>query len=197
VQGFPVTLVVPPGTGGEAGSVSIFAGAPNPDLARQFVDFVTGVDAQQALTDIALTTPLQLTGTGTIIVIRMVFSYLPVGYRIAAATLQQLAPSIEESAADMGASSMRTFVAVVLSLIGTSFSAALVYCFVKAIGTLSAVVFLISHGNVVTSASIPNLAEQGYWGWAAALATMLITAALLALALAKLVLRRSFAFFDV
>ena len=143
------------------------------------------------------TPPLQLTGTGTIIVLSMVFSYLPVGYRIAAATLQQLAPSIEESAADMGASAMRTFVDVVLPLIGTSFSAALVYCFVKAVGTLSAVVFLISHGNVVASASILNLAEQGYWGWAAALATLLITAALLALALAKLVLGRRFAFFDV
>ena len=143
------------------------------------------------------TPPLQLTGTGTIIVLSMVFSYLPVGYRIAAATLQQLAPSIEESAADMGASSMRTFVDVVLPLIGTSFSAALVYTFVKAIGTLSAVVFLISHGNVVASASILNLAEQGYWGWAAALATMLITAALLALAIAKLILGRRFAFFDV
>ena len=58
VQGFPVTLVVPPGTGGEAGSVSIIAGGPNPDLARQFVDFVMGVDAQQAFTDISLTTPL-------------------------------------------------------------------------------------------------------------------------------------------
>lgn len=143
------------------------------------------------------TPPLQLTGTGTIIVLSMVFSYLPVGYRIAAATLQQLAPSIEESAADMGASSMRTFVDVVLPLIGTSFSAALVYCFVKAVGTLSAVVFLISHGTVVASASILNLAEQGYWGWAAALATLLIAASLLALALARLVLGRRFAFFDV
>jgi iron(III) transport system permease protein len=143
------------------------------------------------------TPPLQLTGTAAIIVISMVFSYLPVGYRIAAATLHQLAPSIEESAADMGASSMRTFVDVVLPIVGTSFSAALVYCFVKAVGTLSAVVFLISHGTVVASASILNLAEQGYWGWAAALATMLISASLLALLLAKLVLGRRFAFFDV
>lgn len=142
------------------------------------------------------TPPLQLTGTGAIIVISMVFSYLPVGYRMAAATLQQLAPSIEESAADMGASSMRTFIDVVLPLIGTSFSAALVYCFVKAVGTLSAVIFLISHGTVVASASILNLAEQGYWGWAAALATMLITASLLALFLAKLVLGRRFAFLE-
>ncbi|MBA2666439.1 MAG: iron ABC transporter permease [Trueperaceae bacterium] len=143
------------------------------------------------------TPPLQLTGTATIIVISMVFSYLPVGYRIAAATLHQLAPSIEESAADMGASSMRTFFDVVLPLISTSFSAALVYCFVKAIGTLSAVVFLISHGTVVASASILNLAEQGYWGWAAALASLLVGIALLTLGVAKLVFGRRFAFFDI
>jgi iron(III) transport system permease protein len=143
------------------------------------------------------TPPLKLTGTGTIIVISMVFSYLPVGYRIAVATLQQLAPSLEESAADMGASSMRAFFDVVLPLIGSSFSAALVYTFVKAVGTLSAVVFLISHGTVVASASILNLAEQGYWGWSAALATLLVTISLLALVLAKVLLGRRFVLFDV
>jgi len=143
------------------------------------------------------TPPLRLTGTGTIIVLSMVFSYVPVGYRIASATLQQLATSIEESASDLGASSMRTFVDVVLPLIGSSFSAALVYTFVKAIGTLSAVVFLISHGTVVASASILNLAEQGYWGWAAALATLLVTIALATVGLAKLLLGRRFAIFDL
>lgn len=142
------------------------------------------------------TPPLQITGTATIIVISMVFSYLPVGYRISSATLQQLAPSIEESANDLGASGMRTFFDVVLPLIGSSFSAALVYTFVKAIGTLSAVVFLISHGTVVASASILNLAEQGYWGWAAALSSALIAIALVALGLARLVLGRRFRIFD-
>jgi iron(III) transport system substrate-binding protein len=57
-QGFPVTLVVPPGTGGEAGSVSIIAGGPNPENAQRFVDFMMTVDAQQVFTDQSLTTPL-------------------------------------------------------------------------------------------------------------------------------------------
>ncbi|MEX2534458.1 MAG: iron ABC transporter permease [Trueperaceae bacterium] len=131
--------------------------------------------------------PLQLTGTGAIIVLSMVVSYLPVGYRICAATLQQLQPSIEESASDLGASGMRTFFDVVLPIIKTSFSAALIYCFVKAIGTLSAVVFLISHGTVVASASILNLAEQGYWGASAALASSLIAVALIALGIFRLI----------
>ena len=143
------------------------------------------------------TPPLQLTGTATIIVLSMVFSYLPVGYRVCAATLQQLQPSIEESASDLGASGMRTFFDIVLPLIKTSFTAALVYCFVKAVGTLSAVIFLISHGTVVASASILNLAEQGYWGWAAALASALIAIALLALLGFKLIFGRRLNLFDL
>jgi iron(III) transport system substrate-binding protein len=57
-QGFPVTLVVPPGTGGEAGSTSIIRGGPNPENARRFADFMMTVDAQQVFTDQSLTTPL-------------------------------------------------------------------------------------------------------------------------------------------
>ncbi len=57
-QGFPVTLVVPPGTGGEAGSVSMIEGGPNPDNARRFLDFMMTVEAQQVFTDQSLTTPL-------------------------------------------------------------------------------------------------------------------------------------------
>lgn len=57
-QGFPVTLVVPPGTGGEAGSVSMIRGGPNPDNARRFLDFMMTVEAQQVFTDQSLTTPL-------------------------------------------------------------------------------------------------------------------------------------------
>lgn len=143
------------------------------------------------------TPPLVLTGTATIIVLSMLFSYMPAGYRMAAATLQQLQPSIEESAGDMGASGMRAFFDVVLPLIRASFTSALVYCFVKAVGTLSAVIFLISHGKVVASASILNLAEQGYWGWAAAMSAALIGVAVLALLVFRLVLGSRLKLFEI
>lgn len=57
-QGFPVTLVVPPGTGGEAGSVSMIRDGPNAENARKFLDFMMTVEAQQVFTDQSLTTPL-------------------------------------------------------------------------------------------------------------------------------------------
>lgn len=57
-QGFPVSLIVPPGTAGEVGAVSIIAGGPNPENARRFVDFVLSAEAQQAFVDQSLTTAL-------------------------------------------------------------------------------------------------------------------------------------------
>lgn len=56
-QGYQLDLIVPPATGGDAGSVSIIAGGPNPELAERFVDWVLGEEAQKLHSDISLTTP--------------------------------------------------------------------------------------------------------------------------------------------
>src|SRR5690606_4291466 len=143
------------------------------------------------------TPPIVLTGTGTIIVISMLVSYLPLGYQSALTGLRQIDRSIENSASDMGAKTLRTFKDVMLPLLKSAFTGALVYSFVKSINTLSAVIFLVSPGNVVASASILNLAEQGYWGWAAAYASLLVLAALLAIGLFKLLSGRNSKLFDL
>ncbi len=132
--------------------------------------------------------PLALAGGGAIIVLSMIVRFLPVGYRSAVAALRQIDRSIEESAADLGATGLRVFWDIVLPLIRAAFSAALVYVFVRSINTLSAVVFLVSHGTGVASASILNFAEQGYWGQAAAMASSLIVLALAALGAFRLLL---------
>ena len=56
-EGYRVELVIPPATGGDAGSVSIIAGGPNPELAEKFVDWVLSKRAQKFHSDISLTTP--------------------------------------------------------------------------------------------------------------------------------------------
>ncbi|MBI3455648.1 MAG: iron ABC transporter permease [Candidatus Rokubacteria bacterium] len=127
------------------------------------------------------TPPLALTGTGTIIVAAMLFRTIPVGYRAAVASLAQIAPSIEESAADLGARPLRTLWDITLPLIRSAFTGALVFTFIRSMTTLSAVVFLISPGNVVASASILALAEHGDWGQASAMAASLMTAIFLVL----------------
>ncbi len=57
-DGFPITTIVPPGTAGEVGAVSIIKGGPNPDNARRFVDFVLSAKAEEAFAAQSFTTPL-------------------------------------------------------------------------------------------------------------------------------------------
>ena len=119
--------------------------------------------------------PLALTGGAAIIVAAMLFRTIPVGYRAAGAALAQIAPSLEESAADLGARPLRALRDVTLPLIRAAFTGALVFSFVRSMNTLSAVVFLVSPGNVVASASVLALAEHGDWGQASAMAASLMT----------------------
>ena len=128
--------------------------------------------------------PFQLTGTASLIVIAMAVSYLPVGYRILAASLQQLRPSLDESAANLGASRTRTFFTVLVPLLWPAIASAFAFTFVQAVGTLSTVIFLVSFDTPLASVDILNLAAQGRWGRACALATALLVVTGTALALA-------------
>lgn len=135
--------------------------------------------------------PFKLTGTATIIVIGMAVSYLPVGYRICAAAIDQLRPSLDESAANLGASKLRTLLTIVAPLSKQALLATFVFCFVQSVGTLSTVIFLVSFDTPLASVSILNLADQGRWGRAAALAAALILVTMASLALLYLIAGRS------
>ena len=138
------------------------------------------------------TPPFRLTGSGTIIVLAMAVSYLPVGYRICAAALAQLQPSLDDTARNLGASRMRTLKDVTLPLLRSAATAAFVFCFIQSVGTLSAVIFLVSFDTPLTSVTILNLAEQGHWGRAAALASALVSVTFVALAAVRGVVGRGF-----
>jgi len=138
------------------------------------------------------TPPLRLTGGGLIIVVAMAISYLPVGYRICAAALEQLKPTLDESAANLGASRLVTLRTVVVPLLRNALLATFVFCFVQSVGTLSTVIFLVSFDTSLASVSILNLAEQGSWGRAAALASALVLVTMLSLVLLYLFTGRSF-----
>lgn len=141
--------------------------------------------------------PIELTGTAAIIVIAMAVRTLPIGYRLAAASLHQIETSIEWASRNLGASSLTTFRRVILPLLKYAFAGSLVYTFVKSVNTLSAVVFLITPGKIVASASILGLADHGYWGQATALAFSLIVVALLSLAVLRLIAGRRVQLFDL
>ena len=85
--------------------------------------------------------PFELTGTGLIIVLCFMFRNLPVGVRAGTAAFKQLDRSLDEASLMLRASTSQTLRKVVLPLLKPALVAALVYSFVRAMTTVSAVIF--------------------------------------------------------
>lgn len=133
--------------------------------------------------------PLALTGTGIIIVAAFVIRSMPVGIRSGVAALQQIDPSIEEAATNLGASGSKVFTSVVLPLIKSAFFSGLVNSFVKSMTAMSAIIFLISAKYNLITASILAQVEAGRIGVASAYCTILILIMIVALILLNLLVK--------
>ena len=120
------------------------------------------------------TRPLILTGTAMIIVFSYVFRYLPVGVQSGVVSLQQIDPSIEEAASDLGANATIVFTRITLPLIKKAFFSGLVYTFVRSMTSVSAVIFLVSAKHSLLTISILDQVESGKFGVASAMSTILI-----------------------
>ncbi|MES2936804.1 MAG: iron ABC transporter permease [Pseudomonadota bacterium] len=118
--------------------------------------------------------PFELTGTGLIIVLCFMFRNLPVGVRAGTAAFKQLDPSLDEASLMLRAGSVRTLRYVVLPLLKPALVAALVYSFVRAITTVSAVIFLVTAENELATTYIIGRVGQGDYGVALAYCTVLI-----------------------
>ncbi|MGP3929450.1 ABC transporter permease [Nonomuraea sp. KM88] len=141
--------------------------------------------------------PLALTGTALILVLVMVVRAIPVGYRTAVTTINQISPSIDEAATDLGASRARVIVQIMFPLLGGAFTTSLVFGFLHAINTLSAVIFLTSPGIGLGAPTIVNLAEFGQWGAATGVAAGLMVVSFAGLAVAKLALGSRLRLYDL
>ncbi len=115
-----------------------------------------------------------LYGTGLILVIVFVIRSLPTGTRSGIAALRQIDKSIEESAYDMGADSLKVFTSVTLPLIKDSFLSGLVTAFVRSITAISAIILLVTPQYLLITVQINEFAEKGSYGLACAFATILI-----------------------
>ena len=118
--------------------------------------------------------PFELTGTATIIVLCFVFRNLPVGVRAGTAAFRQLDRSLDEAALMLRATSLQTLRHVVLPLLKPALVAALVYSFVRAVTTVSAVIFLVTAENELATTYIIGRVGNGDYGVALAYCTVLI-----------------------
>ena len=116
-----------------------------------------------------------------IIIISMVFWNIPVGYRAALAGLQQIDRSIDEAATSMGASSLRSFRDVLLPILGGPVTTGFVTTFVRAITTLSVVIFLFTPQTSLATIRIFQFVNDFNWGGATAFTVSVITMAIVVL----------------
>ena len=127
--------------------------------------------------------PVELTGTGLIIVLCFMFRNLPVGVRAGTAAFKQLGKSLDEASLMLRASTAQTLFRVVLPLLKPALVAALIYSFVRAMTTVSAVIFLVTAENELATTYIIGRVGNGDYGVALAYCTVLIILMSLAIAL--------------
>ena len=128
-------------------------------------------------------------GSGLILVIVFVVRSLPVGTRSGISALRQIDKSIEESAYDLGAGSIKVFTSVTLPLIKDSFLSGLVTTFVRSITAISAIILLVTPRYLLITCRINEFAEKGAYGVACAYATILIAIVYAAIVLMNLCIK--------
>lgn len=133
---------------------------------------------------------LVLVGTSAILIIAFIVRSLPIGTRSAVAALNQIDKSIEESAYDMGAGSIKVFTSVTLPLISDSFFSSLVSTFARSITATSAVIFLISARWQLITPQIMTVVDRGQYSVACAYATIMMLIVYAAIGLMQVVVTR-------
>ncbi|WP_426126040.1 ABC transporter permease [Pararhizobium sp. PWRC1-1] len=126
--------------------------------------------------------PLEMTGTALILIACFVFRNMPVGVRGGVAAMSQLDKSLDEASLTLRANSFRTIRKVILPLLRPAITAALVYSFVRAITSISAVIFLVSAEYNMATSYIVGLVENGEYGVAIAYSSMLIVVMIVVIA---------------
>jgi iron(III) transport system permease protein len=125
--------------------------------------------------------PIELTGTALILVVCNIFRNMPVGVRAGMASMTQIDKSLDEASITLGARGFTVLRTVLLPLLKPAIVAALVYSFVRAMTTVSAVIFLVSAEYEWATTYIINRVVNGDYGVAIAYSSVLIVMMLIAI----------------
>jgi iron(III) transport system permease protein len=106
---------------------------------------------------------------GAVITISMIFWTVPAGYQSAVAGLRQIDRSIDETATGLGAGSLRTLREILVPLLHAPLLTAFVTAFVRAITTLSVVLFLVTPSTPIATVTAFMLLDDSDLGGAAAM----------------------------
>ena len=125
--------------------------------------------------------PIEITGTALILVACNIFRNMPVGVRAGIASMTQIDKSLDEASTTLGARGFTVLRTILLPLLKPAVVAALVYSFVRAMTTVSAVIFLVSAEYEWATTYIINRVVNGDYGVAIAYSAVLIVLMLVAI----------------
>ncbi len=118
---------------------------------------------------------------GVLITVALLFWNIPIGHQAVIAGLQQIDRSLDEAATSLGASSLRGFRDILAPMLGSALLTGFVTAFVRAVTTLSVVIFLFTPGTMVATITIFQKVNDADWGGAAAYTILVIGMAVLVL----------------
>ena len=113
----------------------------------------------------------------------MVTRNMPIGLRAVLVNFKQLDPVLDEAAYSLKASAFQTLRFITLPLLKPALLSALVTSFVRAMTTISAIIFLVTPSTRVATSFILNRIEDGDYGLAVAYGASLIVIMMLVIGL--------------
>ena len=130
-------------------------------------------------------------GTPWIIVINIIICNFTLGILSSISNLRNIDPSIEEAAISLGGDTLRTFFRIIFPLSRVAFFQNFVYFFMRAMTTISAVIFLVSATVHLAAIEIIMLDNDGWTASANAMCTCIIVIVLMMLGLLQLVAKKT------
>jgi len=118
-------------------------------------------------------TVLHFENSIVLIIIAMTVAFMPFSYKIITQTYAQVDKGLDDASRSLGSNQMKVLFDILMPVSISGLYSGFVYDFIRGVGTLSAVIFLVSFNTPLASIKIINLAEQGDWGKSAALALVL------------------------
>jgi iron(III) transport system permease protein len=117
--------------------------------------------------------PLVLTGTMGIMIVSMCIRRLPYTVRSSVATLQQIPIAVEEASISLGASKLKTFLAITVPMMGNGIISGAILSWVSIITELSSSIILYNARTITLTLAIYNFVSRGTYGPAAATSAIL------------------------
>jgi len=130
-------------------------------------------------------------GTPWIIVINIVICNFTLGILSSISNLRNIDPSIEEASISLGGDTFRTFFKIIFPLSRVAFFQNFIYFFMRAMTTISAVIFLVSATVHLAAIEIIMLDNDGWTASANAMCTCIIVIVLIMLGILQIVAKKT------